>query len=103
MPLGAWGVQLSKQIELMAKVTAIGFVVPALDPRNVVANVAGGEGDEVSNAAIVGAGAAGSAESKGDGISGAPLLEPCATGPVESKGGSKVTECRKSARGQKNN
>jgi hypothetical protein len=57
-------VHLSKQIDLMAEVTAIGFVVPALDPPNVGANAARGEGDEVGNAAIVGACAARAAESK---------------------------------------
>ncbi len=37
----------------MAEVAAIGFVVPALDPRNVGVNAAGGVGDKVSNVAIV--------------------------------------------------
>ncbi len=46
MPVGA-RVHLSKRIDLMAKVTAIGFVVPALGPHNVGANAVGGEGDEV--------------------------------------------------------
>jgi hypothetical protein len=89
MPVGAWGVQFFKRIDLMAEVTAIGFVVPALDPHNAGANAAGGEGDEVSDAAIVGAHAAGAAESEGDGIDGAPQLELHATGPVEGKGGVK--------------
>jgi hypothetical protein len=69
----------------MAEVTTIRFVVPTLDPCNAGANAAGGEGDEVGNAAIVGACAARAAESKGDGIGGAPQLEPCAAGAV--KGG----------------
>ncbi len=60
---------------------------PALDPRNAGVNVAGGVGDEISNAAIVGACAARAAESKGDSIGGAPQLKPHATGPVEGKGG----------------
>jgi hypothetical protein len=84
MPVGA-RVHLSKQIDLMAEVTAIGFVVPTLDPRNAGANAAGGEGDEVGNAAIVGACAARAAESRGDGISGAPQLKPPAAGAVEGK------------------
>jgi hypothetical protein len=78
MPVGARGVHLSKQIDLMAEVTLIGFVVPTLDPRNMGTNAAGGESDDVSNAAVVGACAAGAAESKGDGIgAGAPQLEAC--------------------------
>jgi hypothetical protein len=69
-------------------VPAIGFVVPVLDPHNTGTNAAGGESDDVSNAAVVGACAAGAAESKGDGIgAGAPQLEPRATGPVEGKVG----------------
>ncbi len=51
-PVGA-RVHPSKQIDLMAEVAAIGFVVPTLDPRNVGVNAAGGVSDEVSNAAIV--------------------------------------------------
>jgi hypothetical protein len=41
-------VHLSKRIDLMTKVTLIGFVVPMLDPCNVGANAAGGGGDDVS-------------------------------------------------------
>jgi hypothetical protein len=52
MPVGA-RVHLSKQIDLMAEVTAIGFVVPVLDPHNAGAKAARGEGDEVGNTAIV--------------------------------------------------
>jgi hypothetical protein len=55
-------VHLSERIDLMANVTSIGFVVPTLDKRNVGVNVAGGEGDNVSNAAVVGACAARVAE-----------------------------------------
>ncbi len=73
----------------MAEVTAIGFVVPKLEPGNVGANAAGGEGDEVGNVAIVGAHAARAAESKGDGIGGVPQLEPRAAGAVEGKCGVK--------------
>ncbi len=54
MPVGARGVHRSKQIDLMAEVTAIGFMVPALDLRNAGGNAAAGEGDEVGNVAIVG-------------------------------------------------
>ncbi len=71
----------------MAEVAAIGFMVPALDPRNPGMNAAGGMGDEVSSAATVGACAARAAESKGDSIGGAPKLEPRAMGHVEGKGG----------------
>ncbi len=46
-------VHLSKWIDLIAEVTAVGFVVPALDPHNAGANAAGGEGDDVSDAAVV--------------------------------------------------
>jgi hypothetical protein len=89
MPVGAKGVNLSKQIDLMAEVTAIGFMVPTLDPRNAGANVAGGEGDEVGDVAIVGACAEGAAESKGDGIGGALQLELHEAGAVEGEGGVK--------------
>jgi hypothetical protein len=70
----------------MSKIRAIGFVAPA-DPRNAGANVAGGVGDEVSDAAIVGAHALRAVESKGDSVGGAPQLELHATGPVEGDGG----------------
>jgi hypothetical protein len=43
-------------------------------------------GDEVGDAVIVGACAAGAADSKGDGIGGAPHLEPHEAGAVEGKG-----------------
>jgi hypothetical protein len=58
-------------------------VIPTLDPPNAGANAAGGEGDEVGNAAIVGACAARAAESEGGGVGGAPQLEPRVTGAVE--------------------
>ncbi len=80
-------VHLFERIDLMSKIRAIGFVAPVLDPHNAGVNAAGGVGDEVSNAAIVGARAARAAESKGDRVGGAPQLEPRATGPVEGKGG----------------
>ncbi len=82
-------VHLSKQIDLMAKATAIGFVLPTLDLHNAGANVAGGEGDEFSNAAVVGACAARAVESKGDGACGAAQLQPLETGAVEGEGGVK--------------
>ncbi len=78
---------LSKWIDLMSEIRAIGFLAPALDPRNAGMNAAGGVGDEVSDAAIVGACAASVAEREGDSVGGAPQLEPHATGPVEGKGG----------------
>jgi hypothetical protein len=83
---------LSERVDLMSKIRATGFVAPALDPRNVGVNAAGGVGDEVSDAAIVGACAARAAESKGDSIGGVPQLEPCAMGPVEGKGGVEGSE-----------
>jgi hypothetical protein len=73
----------------MAEVAAIGFVVPALDPRNAGVNAAGGVGDEVSNAAIVGAHTARATESEGDSIGGGPQLEMRAMDHVEGKGGVK--------------
>jgi hypothetical protein len=73
---------------MMAEVTAIEFVVPALDPRNTGTNATGGEIDGVSNAAVVGARAVGAAENEGDIIgAGASQLELYATGPVEGEGG----------------
>jgi hypothetical protein len=80
-------VHLSKWIDLMAEVKAIGFMAPVLDPRDVGAYVAGGEGDDVSNAAMVGKHAARAAESKGDGVGQVPLLEPHVTSAMEGKGG----------------
>jgi hypothetical protein len=73
----------------MSEIRAIGFVARALDPGNIGTNALREEGDDVSNAAVVGACAARTAESKGDGIGGVPQLEPRATGPVEGKGGVK--------------
>jgi hypothetical protein len=87
MPVMGTRVHLSEQINFMSKIRAIGFVAPVLDPRNAGVNAAGGAGDEVSNAAIVGAPAVRAAESKGDSVGGAPQLEPHATGPVEGVGG----------------
>jgi hypothetical protein len=49
-------VQLSKRIVLMPNIQANGFVAPALDPCNTGTNDAGGDSDDVSNAAVVGAG-----------------------------------------------
>jgi hypothetical protein len=89
MPVGARGVHLSERIDLMAEVTAIGFVVPALDPHNAGANAAGGEGDKAGNAAIVGTRDVGAAEREGDGVGGAPQLELHEAGAVEGKGGVK--------------
>jgi hypothetical protein len=82
-------VHLSKRIDLMSNIQANGFVTPALDLCNTGTNDVGGDSDDVSNAAVVGAGAAGAAESEGDsyGIGGEPPLEPHATGPVEGEGG----------------
>jgi hypothetical protein len=87
MPVRGMRVHLSERINLMSKIRVIGFVAPALDPHNAGGNAAGGVGDEVSDAAIVGAYAARAAESNGDSVGGAPHLEPRATGPVEGKGG----------------
>jgi hypothetical protein len=83
---------LSKQIDLMSEVRAIGYVAPALDLCNAGTNDAKEEGDNNSNAAVVGTGAARAAESKGDGVGGVLLLELHATGAVEGKGGVKGKE-----------
>jgi hypothetical protein len=92
-------VHLSKRIDPMADVRLIGFVVSALDPRNAGGNAVGGEGDDVSNAAVVEACAARATESKGDGIGGALQLEPHETGAVEDQGGVKgIGALRKHAR-----
>jgi hypothetical protein len=77
---------LSERIDLISEIRAVGFMEPALDPRNVGVNAAGGVGDEVSNAAMEGACAARAAESKGDNVGGVPQLEPRATCPVDGKG-----------------
>jgi hypothetical protein len=80
-------VHLSKWIDLIAMVMAIGFVLPALDLRNAGVNAAGGEGDDANDAAVVEACAARAAESQGDGGSGVLLLELRVMGSVEGKGG----------------
>jgi hypothetical protein len=87
MPVMGMRVHLSERIDLMSEIRVIGFVAPALDPRNAGVNAAGGVGDEVSNMAIVGACAAKAAESEGDSVGGAPQLELHAMGPVEGEGG----------------
>ncbi len=48
-------VHLSKRIDLMSNTQANGFVAPALDPRNMGTNDAGGDSDNVnvSNLAVV--------------------------------------------------
>jgi hypothetical protein len=80
-------VHLSKQMDLMADVRLIGFMAPTLDPLNAGANAVGGEGDDISNVAVVDACAKRAAESKGDGIGGLPQLEPREMGAVKGKGG----------------
>jgi hypothetical protein len=87
MPVMGNCVHLSERIDLISKIRAVGFVEPALDPRNVGVNAAGEVGDEVSNAAIMGARAARAAESEGDSVGGVPQLEPRATCPVDGEGG----------------
>jgi hypothetical protein len=77
---------LSEWIDLISEIRAVGFVAPALDPHNVGVNATGGVGDEVSNAAIVGACAARDAENEGDSVGGVPQLEPHATCPVDGEG-----------------
>jgi hypothetical protein len=76
---------------LISDIQANGFVVPELYPRNTGTNDAGGDSDNVSDSALMGAGSATAAESKGDddGIAGEPKLELHATGPVEGEGGVK--------------
>jgi hypothetical protein len=78
----------------MSDIQVNGFVAPALDLHNMGINDAGGESDDVSERAVVGAGAVGTAESKGvgDGVTGEPQLEPRATGPVEGEDGVKGNE-----------
>ncbi len=82
-------VHLSKRIDLISDIRANGFMAPSLDPHNTGTNDAGGDSDNVSSLALVGAGDAGAAESEGDGdgVAGEPKLELCATGPVEGEGG----------------
>jgi hypothetical protein len=87
MPVMGTRVHLSEWVDLMSKIRAVGFVAPTLNPRNVGVNAAGGVGDKVSNAAIVGARAARATESKGDSVSGAPQLELHAMCPVDGEGG----------------
>ncbi len=76
---------LYKRHDLMAVVSAIGFVVPALDPRNAGANAVGGEGNDVDNAAVVEIHVARAAENNGEGVGGTPLLELHDTDAVEGK------------------
>jgi hypothetical protein len=97
MPVMGTRVHLSEQIDLMSEIRAIGFVAPALDPHNAGVNAVGGVGDEVSNAAIVGACAARSAESEGDNVGGAPQLERVQLVLWRARVGLKVTDCRESA------
>ncbi len=82
-------VHLSKRIDLVSDIRVNEFMAPALDPHNMGTNDAGGDSDNVSNSALVGAGAARAAESEGggDGVAGEPKLEPRAMGPGEGKGG----------------
>jgi hypothetical protein len=87
MPVMGNHVHLSERIDLISEIRVVGFVEPALDPRDVGVNAAGGVGDEVSNATIEGARAARAAESKGDSVGGVLQLEPRATCPVEGEGG----------------
>ncbi len=75
--------------DLMATVSAIGFVAPVLDPCNAGANAAGGEDDDVGNEAVVEIRVARAAENKREGVSGAPLLEPRVTDAMEGNGGVK--------------
>jgi hypothetical protein len=74
---------------MMAAVSAIGFVVPVLDPRNAEANATGGEGNDVRNAAMVEIHVAIAAENKGEGVGATPLLEPRVTDAVEGERGVK--------------
>jgi hypothetical protein len=87
MPVMGNCVHLSERINLISKIREVGVVEPALDPRNVGVNAAGGVGDQVSNAAIEGACAARAVEREGDSVGGVPQLELHATCPVDGKGG----------------
>jgi hypothetical protein len=82
-------VHLSKLIDLMSDIQANGFVAPVLDWHNTGTNDAGGDSDNVSDSSVVGAGAAGAAESKSDGygVAGEPQVGPRATGPEEGESG----------------
>jgi hypothetical protein len=84
-------VHFSEQINLILDIQANEFLASALDPHNTGENDVGGDSDDVSNSALVGAGAARAVESEGDGvgIAGEPELKPRATGPVEGEGGVK--------------
>jgi hypothetical protein len=78
---------LRKWHDLMAVVSAIGFVAPALDPHNAGANVAGGERNDVSNVAVLEIHVARAAENKGEGVGGVPLVELRITDAVEGERG----------------
>jgi hypothetical protein len=90
-------VHLSERIDLISEIRAVGFVEPALDPHNVGVNAAGGVGDEVSNAAIVGACAARAAESEGDSVGDVPNWNHVQCVLWTARVGLKVTERHESA------
>ncbi len=78
---------LHKRHDMMAAVSEIGFVAPALYPRNAGINAAGREGNDVSDAAVVEIHVARAAENKGEGVGGTPLLEPHVMDAVEGERG----------------
>ncbi len=88
MALGRFGRgYLRKWHDMMVVVSAIGFVVPALDLHNAGVNAAGGEGNNVGDMAVAEIHVARAAENKGEGAGGAPLLEPHVMDAVEGKQG----------------
>jgi hypothetical protein len=88
MALGRFGRgYLHEWHDMMAAVSVIGFVAPALDPYNAGANAVGGEGNNVNVVAVVEIHVARAAENKGEGVGGAPLLEPRVTDAVEGERG----------------
>jgi hypothetical protein len=78
---------LHERHDMMAAVSAIGFVAPPLDSRNAGVNAARGEGYNVGKAAVTEIHVARAAENKGEGVGGTPLLEPCVTDAMEGKQG----------------
>jgi hypothetical protein len=83
----------------MAGASAIGFVVPRLDPHNAGTNAAGGEGNDVGYMAVVEVHVARAAESKGKDIGDAPLLERLLWMQWRACRGSRATKRLESAQG----
>jgi hypothetical protein len=100
MGLGRFGRgYLRERRDMMAAVSAIGFVAPPLDPRNTGANVAGGEGNNVGNTAVAEIHVARAAENKNEGVGGMPHWNRKLRMQWRASGGSRATECCKSTQG----